>query len=112
LKETDANLPKKYRPPDSRRRKGRKVASPHIFEQAAADGNAGDSAANEAVLTGPAAAPAPVIAERLSSAQPSRSTVTKHLSRDYGYVRGEIGRIALVAGFLIVSLIITAILRN
>ena len=36
----------------------------------------------------------------------------KHISRDYSYVRAEVKRIALVAGFLIVSLIITAILRN
>jgi len=32
--------------------------------------------------------------------------------RDYSYVRSEVKRIVLVAGFLIISLVITAILRN
>jgi hypothetical protein len=36
----------------------------------------------------------------------------RHISRDYSYVRAEVKRIVLVGGFLVVSLIITAILRN
>jgi hypothetical protein len=38
--------------------------------------------------------------------------VARHISRDYSYVRAEVKRIVFVAGFLIVSLIITAIIRN
>ncbi len=33
----------------------------------------------------------------------------RHVARDYSYVRTEIGRIALVAGFIIISLILTGI---
>jgi hypothetical protein len=104
-------LPRKYRPPESRRRKSSKTASPHIFEQPLEDGDVSAAALDDAVPVDKAAT-AHVIAERRSAAQSSRTTAVKHISRDYGYVRGEIGRIVLVAGFLIVSLIITALLRN
>jgi len=40
------------------------------------------------------------------------ATATRHIARDYSYVRAEVRRIVLVGGFLIVSLIITALLRN
>lgn len=103
-------MPRKYRPPESRRRKSSKTASPHIFEQPVEDGDV--SAAALAAAVPVEKAPAQVIAERRSAALSARTTAVKHISRDYGYVRGEIGRIALVAGFLIVSLIITALLRN
>jgi hypothetical protein len=36
----------------------------------------------------------------------------KHIARDYSYVRAEVRRIVLVAGFLIVALIIVALLRG
>jgi len=36
----------------------------------------------------------------------------KHVARDYSYVPSEIRRIVVVAGFLIVALIVTAVLRN
>ena len=103
-------MPRKYRPPESRRRKSGRTASPHIFEQPLDDGDASAAVLNDALLVEKAQVPA--IAERRSAAQSSRTTAVKHISRDYGYVRGEIGRIVLVAGFLIVSLIITALLRN
>jgi hypothetical protein len=45
-------------------------------------------------------------AERVSS------PATKHIAKDYSYVRAEVRRIAIVGGFLIISLIITALLRN
>ncbi len=105
-------MPRKYRPPDARRRKGRRAASPHIFEQPAADGDAPSEATSEAGLTVRTPVSGPPIAERPSAVQSARTAATKHISRDYSYVRREIGQIILVAGFLIISLIITALLRK
>jgi hypothetical protein len=34
-----------------------------------------------------------------------------HIQRDYGYVRGELQRIAIVAAVLILALVVVAILR-
>ena len=105
-------MPRKYRPPESRRRRARKTPSPHIFENPPEDGDAPVDTVKEAVLAESTPVPAPAAAQRLSVAQSSRATVTKHVSRDYSYVRGEIGRIILVAGFLVVSLLITSLLRK
>jgi hypothetical protein len=33
------------------------------------------------------------------------------MTRDYSFVRGEVIRIAVIAGFLVVALVVTAILR-
>lgn len=100
-------MPRKYRPPDARRRKGRRTASPHIFLQPA-EGSAAAEPDGEAVTT----PEVPASEERSSGAQSARVLATKHVSRDYSYVRGEVRQIVLVAGFLIISLVITALLRN
>jgi hypothetical protein len=57
------------------------------------------------------AAPKPAPVQARAADRPT-ATAAKHIAKDYGYVRAEVRRILLVAGFLIVSLIITAILRN
>jgi len=49
---------------------------------------------------------------RARSAERTATTTARHISRDYSYVRAEVRRIVLVAGFLILSLVITALLRN
>jgi len=58
----------------------------------------------------------PVMRERptgSSGRDDSRAdAAVRHIMRDYSYVRSEVKRIVLVAGFLIISLVITAILRN
>ncbi|OFV81547.1 MAG: hypothetical protein A2W26_08565 [Acidobacteria bacterium RBG_16_64_8] len=33
----------------------------------------------------------------------------RHVRRDYGYIRSEIQRIAIVGGFIVVALILTAV---
>jgi hypothetical protein len=77
---------------------------------------AGAAATEETVSTleAPEAPAAATIAETvpLQAAQRSTAAASRHITRDYSYVRAEVKRIGLVAGFLIVSLMITAILRN
>lgn len=112
-------MPRKYRPPAARRRKSKRQTPyyveplPDSSDESAAQDGAGasilqDAEAEAAVLV---AAPksAPVQAR---AADRSAATVAKHIAKDYSYVRAEVMRILLVAGFLIVSLIITALLRN
>lgn len=53
---------------------------------------------------------APIRVERPSATPPGASV--PHIGRDYSYVKAEVLRILAVAGFLIVSLVITAILRH
>ena len=45
----------------------------------------------------------------VSTAAPVSHGEGRHVTRDYSYVRTEIWRIAMVAGFIIVSLILTAV---
>ncbi len=44
-----------------------------------------------------------------SPAEPVSAGGGRHVARDYSYVSTEVGRIALVAGFIIVSLILTGV---
>jgi len=107
-------LPRKYRPPAARRRKSKRPA-PYFVEPAPQDGDVAASPTDEAVATIERVEVAPVAPAREAPSETSArggATATKHISRDYSYVRAEVRRIVLVAGFLIVSLIITALLRN
>ena len=107
-------MPRKYRPPAARRRKIKRPA-PYFVEPPAEDGGVVTTPAEEAVSTNERAEPPhapPATAAPSQSANRATSTATRHISRDYSYVRAEVKRIVLVAGFLIVSLIITALLRN
>ena len=112
-------MPRKYRPPTTRRRKPKRP-SPNFVEplpdsggEAAARDGTGASALEDAEVEVAVAVadpkPAPV---QTRAADRPTATAVKHIAKDYGYVRAEVGRILLVAGFLIVSLIITALLRN
>lgn len=92
-------MPRKYRPP-AKRRSARRTAVPYAFEPPPEDGD---------VI---APAETDFIVERPAADKSLRSSTVKHVARDYSYVRGEVVRIVLVAGFLIVSLIITALLRS
>lgn len=109
-------MPRKYhRPPAAKRRKSKKATTPLAFD-AAPEGQDGDvpaAGAAEAVST---MEPPSVVAS--SSAAPEQRagasaarTPGAHVTRDYSYVRTEILRILLVAGFLMVALIITSIFR-
>ena len=113
-------MPRKYRPPAARRRKSKRQAPyyveplPDSGDETAAQDGAGASiledAEAEAAVAVAAPKSAPVQAPR--AVDRPAATAAKHIAKDYGYVRAEVRRILLVAGFLIVSLIITALLRN
>ena len=109
-------MPRKYRPPAARRRKSKR-APPYFVEPVPGDG---DLTSGEVAEVVPVAEPVRAAPEERAkpSASPGKhggraeASVTRHISRDYSYVRAEVKRIVFVAGFLIVSLIITAIFRN
>ena len=109
-------MPRKYRPPAARRRKAKRQAPfyveplPDGAAAAAVPAGADESAYEEPEP--PALVerePAPVQAK---ASERTAATATRHIAKDYGYVRAEVKRIALVGGLLIISLIITALLRN
>jgi hypothetical protein len=107
-------LPRKYRPPAARRRKSKRPA-PYFVEPAHEDGEVAVSSPDETIsavgrVEAPPVAPAPEAPAQTGTR--GTPTTTRHISRDYSYVRAEVKRIVLVAGFLIVSLIITALLRG
>ena len=112
-------MPRKYRPPAARRRKSKRPP-PYYVEPlpdggdavSAPDGTDASTLENtmpEAVVA--VAVPKPAPAQPRAADRPA-ATPAKHIAKDYGYVRAEVRRILLVAGFLIVALIITALLRN
>jgi hypothetical protein len=110
-------LPRKYRPPAARRRKSKRPA-PYFVEPVPEDGDVAVSSPDETISADGrvdaepvAPTPAPAPEELSQSATPAAPTTTRHISRDYSYVRAEVKRIVLVGGFLIICLIITAILR-
>jgi hypothetical protein len=90
-------LPRRYRPPD-RRRKVKKQPLP-----GQADAPSYEGAVAPLPSPPPPPAPAAVSAER--------STEPRHISRDYSYVVRDLRRIALIVAFIIAGLVITAILR-
>lgn len=109
-------LPRKYRPPASRRRKSKRRA-PYYVEPTPENGEQQPSAGEEAVSVAevePLAATVATKPETLPGRDGARSTpaATRHITRDYSYVRAEVKRILVVAGFLIIALIITALIRN
>jgi hypothetical protein len=110
-------LPHKYhRPPatTTKRRKPRKTAIPYEFEaapkEAARDVDGSDAEGYQddggavAVDTRPAR----------SGDMPVRDAhgrLERHVNRDYSYVQGEVIRIVLIAGFLLIALFITSLFR-
>lgn len=109
-------MPRKYhRPPAVKRRKSKKT-SPFVSEGAPEPGN-GDAAD---LITQPDDLEEedddmdePVAARQFAVGKPEKSRApSKHLVTDHGYIRSEIVRILGLAALLIVSLVITAILRN
>jgi hypothetical protein len=122
-------VPRKYhRPPTAtKRRKGRKSipyefgeAPPEdVAEQVISSPEEGDEAEGweEEDITSNEGTAAVAVAERPRT---RRSTVMerdehgkqeRHVRRDYSYVRGEVIRIVVIGGFLVIALIITSIFR-
>jgi hypothetical protein len=109
-------LPRKYRPPAARRRKNRATNIPYQTAGAPDENNTWSSepiAENGA----PAVAideevPEPIAAPERTSARSADAPRERHVTRDYSYVRGELVKIAVIAAFLIIALMITAFFRN
>ena len=87
-------MPRRYRPP-VKRRKPKKRSTADILAEPLA----------------PEEIAAPVVAPRtaVSTVAPASRSEIKHITRDYGYVRTEIVRIVLVAGFIVISLVLTGV---
>ncbi len=107
-------MPRKYhRPPTTKRRKSKK-ALPYTFEGAPEPEDTEDTELaasadelDEEDWPGETRASAVVDDGRQKAHGPVR-----HLVKDYSYVRGEVARIVALGAFLVVSLLITALLRN
>ena len=87
-------MPRRYQPP-VKRRKTKKARAPGLLEIPA------DDSPPEA------AAHAPGVS--VTTAELPHRAEERHITRDYSYVIAEVRRVAFVAGFIIVSLILTAV---
>jgi hypothetical protein len=103
-------VPRKYhRPPDTttKRRKSRKTAIPYEFEVPPESTGVFD---DEVMEDGEM----PLASAELAR-ETARSSIAgkgeRHVTVDYGYVRGEVVRIVAIIGFLVISLVITSIFR-
>lgn len=105
-------MPRKYRPP-AKRNKNRTTNIP--YQSGTADES--NTWASEPVPDTSARAVAVDVAEPRAEAVDGPGTREaglpreRHVARDYGYVRGEIARIAVIATFLIIALIFISIFR-
>ena len=106
-------MPRKYhRPPATKRRKPRK-GSPYSFEGAPEPDGTEDTelaASTDELDEEDWAGEARVAAAPAGTRQKGRPV--QHLVKDHSYVRGEVARIVALGMFIIVSLVITALLRN
>ena len=103
-------MPRKYhRPPTTKRRKSKKTlpytfeAPPEPEEDADTELSASAEELDEEDWTREAAA---------QVEESGRKPASRHLVKDYSYIQGEVVRILALGTFLIVSLLITAALRN
>ena len=119
-------MPRKpHRPPSTatKRRKPRKTAIPYEFEaaptEAAVDETSDDGEGWEGEDISATEASAVAVEERPARLQrrgpiierDEHGKVERHVRRDYSFVRGEVLRIVMIGGFLVVALIITSIFR-
>ena len=88
-------MPKRYQPP-VRRRKAKKARPQGLLEVAA-----GDDHQTEAVAAVPAVT--------MAAAEPAPRSEERHITRDYSYVLAEVRRVAVIAGFIVAGLILTAV---
>ena len=102
------------RPPAAKRRKSKKTG-PYVYEGAPGpeDGQDTEVAAapdelDDEEWAGDAQAAVAVAREGSSKGR----APARHLVKDYSHVRAEVIRIVELAAFLMVSLVITALLRN
>ncbi|MEX0682330.1 MAG: hypothetical protein WD904_09465 [Dehalococcoidia bacterium] len=97
-------MPRKYRPPTSRRRKAKKTVE--------YDFPAGEEAVSEAAVAEDefeeeaAATVAVSVVARGADSRPER-----HVNRDYAHVRAEVVRIAIIGGLIIIAVIVGGFFR-
>ena len=107
-------MPRKYRPPAAKRRKSKK-SGPYVYEGAPEPGEGEDTeltAAPDELDDEEWAGDAQATVVTSADGRAKGRAATRHLIKDYSYVRGEVVRILGLAAFLITSLLITAVLRN
>jgi len=92
-------LPRRYRPPTRRR----KLKKQNIFGEIEAPSYEG--------AVGPASPPPPAAAAVEVPVRDEREHQPTHIARDHSYVLADLRRVALIVGFILAGLIITAILR-
>ncbi len=106
-------MPRKYRPPAAKRRKSKKTG-PYVFEGAPEREDGPDAevaAASDELDDEEWAGDAQAVV--VAGEGPSKGRApARHLVKDYSHVRAEVIRILELAAFLMVSLLITALLRN
>ena len=90
-------MPRRYRPPT--RRKLKKQSS---------FGEVGTPSYEGAVAPAP---PPPAVAAIEVPVREEREHQPTHIARDHSYVLADLRRVALIVGFILAGLIITAILR-
>jgi len=102
-------LPRRYhRPPTAKRRKAKRIGSQEPVEGRPIDGaEAGASPSEDGYdeAWDEEYEEAPVV---VVETQRDRS---QHLQRDFSYVRSELIRVGVIGTFLVVSLVITSVLR-
>jgi hypothetical protein len=109
-------LPRKYhRPPatTTKRRKPRKTAIPYEFQTAPKEADV-DGSDREGYEDDGGAVAVDNTRPARSADAPARDAhgrLERHVNRDYSYVRGEVIRIVLIAGFLVIALFITSLFR-
>ena len=95
------SLPRRYRPPNRRR----KIKRQPLSGEPVAPSSEGIVAPIPSPPPPPPPPPAP------AAFTGERSSEPRHISRDYSYVVSDLRRIALIVAFIIAGLVITAILR-
>lgn len=98
-------MPRKYRPPTSRRRKSKKTVE--------YDFPAGEEAASEAAVAEDEyqeEEPTPVVVSE-AVARGADGRPERHVNRDYAHVGAEAVRIAIIGGIIIIAIIVGGFFR-
>ncbi len=93
-------MPRRYRPPNRRRKIKRQPLSGEP-----------EAPSNEGTVAPVSPPPPPTISPAPAAFAGERTPEPRHISRDYSYVVSDLRRIALIVAFIIAGLVITAILR-
>jgi hypothetical protein len=89
------------------------VAIPYEFKAAPEEADGGDESETDAFKDdgGAVAVDTRPIRSGDMPLRDAHGRLERHVNRDYSYVRGEVIRIVLIAGFLVIALFITSLFR-